>query len=174
MRIAVFVAAGLLALAACKTEEAAAPAPVQMTAEALSHYCLMQIDEHPGPKAQVHLEGWPNPLFFAQVRDALAYVKGPERDAPIAAFYVNDMGAPGATWDAPGTDNWVPGDAAHFVVGAQITGGMGAPEIVPFLDPDAARDFAAQNGGEVLTLDAIAPERVLAPVDMPVGGEKNT
>ena len=51
-------------------------------------------------------------------------------------------------------------------VGADVTGGMGAPEIVPFGDEARARDFAAQKGGRVLTLDGIAPELVLAPVDM--------
>lgn len=156
----------LLALAACKTEEAARPDPVELTAEALSHYCLMQIDEHPGPKAQVHLDGFPEPIFFAQVRDALAYVKGPERDAEIRAFYVNDMSAGGASWEVPGTRNWAEAGAMHYVVGADVTGGMGAPEIVPFGDETRARDFAAQKGGRVLTLDGIAPELVLAPVDM--------
>lgn len=174
MRRPALIAACLIVLAACKTEEAAAPDPVEMTAEALSHFCLMQIDEHPGPKAQVHLEDWPNPLFFAQVRDALAYVKGPERDAPITAFYVNDMGAAGASWEAPGTRNWVSADTALYVVGADVTGGMGAPEVVPFVDPAAARDFAAQMGGHVLTLGEIAPETVLAPVDMAPGAQEGT
>ncbi len=152
-------------LAACKEDTAQAPDPVTMTADALSHFCLMQVDNHPGPKAQIHLKGLPDPIFFAQMRDALAYVKGPERDADILAFYVSDMGA-AVSWETPGTDNWVNADTAAFVVGADVTGGMGAPEIVPFADPAAAQDFAARNGGQVMTLKDIPAATVLAPVDI--------
>ena len=155
----------MLVLAACQEEEARAPDPVTMTSDALGHFCMMQLDQHPGPKAQIHLAGLPDPIFFSQVRDALAYLKGPERDAEIRAVYVSDMGrAP--SWDAPGIDNWTEAATAHFEVGAHVTGGMGAPEIVPFSDAAAARAFAADKGGEVMTLDAIPPETVLAPVDI--------
>jgi len=152
-------------LAACQQDESRAPDPVAMTGEALGHFCMMQLDQHPGPKAQIHLTGLPDPIFFAQVRDALAYVKGPERDADIAAVYVSDMGT-APSWEAPGIDNWTDAATAHFVVGAAVTGGMGAPEIVPFSDAAAARAFADRKGGAVMTLDAIPPETVLAPVDI--------
>jgi len=154
-----------LLLAACREDAARAPDPVTMTGEALGHFCLMQLDQHPGPKAQIHLAGLPDPIFFAQVRDALAYLKGPERDADIAVVYVSDMGA-ATSWDAPGIDNWTDAADAHFVVGADVTGGMGAPEIVPFSEAGAARAFAAREGGTVMSLDAIPPGRVLAPVDI--------
>lgn len=154
-----------LLLAACQEEEARAPGPATMTSDALGHFCMMQLDQHPGPKAQIHLSGLPDPIFFAQVRDALAYVKGPERDGDILAFYVSDMGnAP--SWEAPGRDNWADANAAHFVVGADVTGGMGAPEIVPFADAGAARDFAARKGGQVMRLAEIPAETVLAPVSV--------
>lgn len=157
----------MLALVACQEEEAPAPDPVTMTGEALGHFCMMQLDQHPGPKAQIHLAGLPDPIFFSQVRDALAYLKGPERDAEIAAVYVSDMGrAP--SWEEPGINNWTEAGTAHFVVGAGVTGGMGAPEIVPFSKAAAARAFAAEKGGDVMTLDAIPPETVLAPVDIPL------
>ena len=152
-------------LVACKEEVAVVPDPVSMTSEALSHFCLMQVDQHPGPKAQVHLEGFPEPIFFAQVRDALAYVKGPERDGDILAFYVSDMSA-AQSWEDPGIDNWIDASAAHFVVGADVTGGMGAPEIVPFSEAAGAQDFVGENGGEVMALDQIPAETVLAPVDI--------
>lgn len=155
----------LLLLTACKEEVAEMPDAVPMTADALGHFCLMQLDDHPGPKAQIHLAGLPDPIFFAQVRDALAYVKGSERDADIRAFYVSDMGK-AAGWEVPGIDNWTDAATAHFVVGADVTGGMGAPEIVPFFDLGAARAFAAEKGGSVMLLDAIPPEAVLAPVDI--------
>ena len=154
----------VLLLAACQEDTARAPDPVAMTGEALGRFCMMQLDQHPGPKAQIHLAGLPDPIFFTQVRDALAYFKGPERDADILAFYVSDMGA-ATSWEAPGIDNWTDATTAHFVTGAAVTGGMGAPEIVPFARADAARAFAGREGGEVMTLDAIPSGIVLAPVD---------
>ena len=88
----------VLLLAACRTEPDAPP-PTAMTAESVGHYCQMNLLEHPGPKAQVFLEGSSAPLFFSQVRDAIAYMRAPEQVAPILAVYVNDMGRAGATWE---------------------------------------------------------------------------
>jgi copper chaperone NosL len=159
-------ALALLALTACREELADVPAPVAMTAEAVGHYCQMDLLEHPGPKGQVHLSGMPDPLFFSQVRDAIAYQRMPEQSHSIAAIYVSDMGAPHATWDDPGPANWIAVDAAHFVVGSDIAGGMGAPELVPFSQPDHARAFAARHGGQVLRLADIPDAAVLTPVEL--------
>ena len=158
----------VLALAACREEVAAIPDPVPMTAEAVGHYCQMDLLEHPGPKAQVHLDGAPGmPLFFSQVRDAVAYQRMPEQSHAITAIYVSDM-ARAASWEDPGAENWVRADLAHYVVGAAVPGGMGAPELVPFSTPEAAAAFTARHGGMVLPLAAIADEDVLAPVEMAV------
>lgn len=155
----------ILLLAACKEEIAAIPDPVTLNEDALSHFCQMNVLDHGGPKAQVHLKGMPAPLFFAQVRDAVAYLKGPERDADIVAVYVSDMGV-AQSWEEPGTDNWTKADAAYFVVGAEVKGGMGAPEIVPFARADAAARFVARYGGEALSLAEIPVDLALAPVDL--------
>ncbi len=160
-------------LAACKTEEAALPDPVAMNADALGHYCQMQLISHPGPKAQIYLKGLADPIFFSQVRDALAYVKGPERDAELVAFYVSDMGE-AQSWGHPGDDNWMTASEAEFVVGADVKGGMGAPEIVPFSDSVKAQKFADENGGNLMSLDAIPPETVLSPVEIVLEGEPET
>lgn len=155
----------LMGLAACREEVAQDTAPVELNAQTLGHFCQMNLLEHPGPKAQVHLEGMPGtPLFFSQVRDAIAYARLPEQDGVILAIYVNDMSAPGATWDVPGATNWIPADTAHYVVGSKAEGGMGAPELVPFGDPEKAAAFAADNGGTVMALAAIPDEAVIAPV----------
>ncbi|MBK6466339.1 MAG: nitrous oxide reductase accessory protein NosL [Rhodobacter sp.] len=160
-----------LALAACK-EETQDISPVALTFEAVGHYCQMDILEHPGPKAQVHLEGFPGtPLYFSQVRDAVAYARLPEQDGVILAIYVNDMGAPGATWDDPGAMNWIPADTAHYVVGAAVEGGMGAPELVPFADLDHAAAFAREKGGAVMALSAVPDSAVIAPVALPGDGD---
>ncbi len=156
----------VLLLAACK-EDAQDLSPVALTEAAVGHYCQMNVLEHPGPKAQVHLDGFPEkPLFFTQVRDAIAYSRLPEQDGVILAIYVNDMGADGATWEDPGEANWIPAASAHYVVGSSVEGGMGAPELVPFSDLAAASDFAAGRGGTVMSLSEVPDSAVIAPVTM--------
>lgn len=157
--------AALLLLSACRQEAAQNTTPQDMTPETLGHYCQMNLLEHPGPKAQVFLEGNAAPLFFSQVRDALAYMRGPEQVAPILVLYVNDMGAAGATWDRPGDGNWIAATEAFYVVGSARMGGMGAPETVPFSSKERAEAFALAEGGHVLTLNDITDDMVLAPVE---------
>ncbi|WYK07100.1 nitrous oxide reductase accessory protein NosL (plasmid) [Cereibacter sphaeroides f. sp. denitrificans] len=157
------LALALLLLAACR-EETARPDPVALTPEAVGHYCQMNLLEHPGPKAQVHLDFGP-PLFFSQVRDALAYQRMPEQSAAILAVYVNDMGAPGASWQTPGALNWIPAEGASYVEGSDAAGGMGAPELVPFAEAAEAEAFAARHGGRVVTLDEVPDEALLAPAE---------
>jgi copper chaperone NosL len=163
------IVAGLLLLAACKEEVAQSTTPQDMTPETLGHYCQMNLLEHPGPKAQVFLEGNAAPLFFSQVRDAIAYMRGPEQVAPILAVYVNDMGKAGAIWDRPGDGNWIVADKAFYVLGSARAGGMGAPEAVPFSSRERAEDFVRAEGGRVLTLADITNDMVLAPVDAGAG-----
>ena len=152
-------------LAACKEDLVEAPDPVPLTEEAVSFFCQMDVLEHGGPKAQVHLEGMPAPLFFAQVRDGVAYLKSPERDARVVAVYVSDMAA-AMSWDDPGTTNWIDAETAFFVIESGIAGGMGAPEVVPFAEAVAAEDFAAREGGRIVRLGDIPDAAVLGPVDL--------
>jgi copper chaperone NosL len=140
--------------------------PVTLNPQAVGHYCQMELLEHEGPKGQAHLAGLPGaPIFFSQVRDAVAYMRMPEQSHAILAVWVNDMGANGATWAKPGVDNWIKAQDATYVVGAAVKGGMGAPELVPFSDPARARAFATANGGTVMAFDQIPDDAVLAPVD---------
>jgi copper chaperone NosL len=112
----------------------------------------------------VHLDGLPGmPLFFSQVRDAVAYARLPEQSHPILAIWVNDMGAPGATWADPGVSNWIDAKRAHYVVGSTLSGGMGATELVPFLRVEDAAAFAERHGGRVMGLEAIPDAEVVAP-----------
>ncbi len=155
----------LVAIAACKEEVVEAPDPVDLTPDALSFFCQMNIAEHGGPKGQIHLEGYPTPLFFAQVRDMVAYLKSPERDARITAVYVSDMSV-APSWRQPGISNWIDAEGASFVVGANVAGGMGAREVVPFGDPAAAQGFIEEYGGTALPLSDIPDTEVLGPVDL--------
>jgi copper chaperone NosL len=163
-------------LASCRDDTSAGmPDPVNITAESTAHFCGMNLVEMPGPKAQVLLEGIvkgvPEPFFFAQVRDGVAYLKQPERTARILAFYVTDI-ARAKSWDAPGPDNWIDGRKAFFVVGAAVKGGMGAPELAPFAKRSDAEKFAHEKGGVVMTLDAIPDDAVLGAVAHPAGNSK--
>lgn len=161
----VLLVAMLALLTACKEEAVQSTVPQDMNAQTLGHYCQMNLLEHPGPKAQVFLEGYPAPLFFSQVRDAIAYMRGPEQVAPILAVYVNDMGRTGATWEQPGADNWIPADKAFYVVGSARAGGMGAPETIPFSSRERAEAFAAAEGGRLLVFAEISDDMVLTPVE---------
>lgn len=155
----------LMLLSACREEAAQDVTALDLTPETTGFYCQMNLLEHPGPKAQAHLEGMPGmPLFFSQVRDGIAFTRMPEKLAPLLVLYVNDMGRQGATWEEPGPGNWIRADDAWYVLGSGRQGGMGAPETVPFADEAAARAFAAAEGGEVMRLDAIPDAAVIAPV----------
>jgi copper chaperone NosL len=153
-------------LAACSDEAPiAVPQPITMTPDAVGHYCQMNVLDHDGPKAQVHLAGIGEPLWFSQVRDAFVFDRLPEETAEVAVIYVNDMGA-APSWEDPGVDNWIAADKALYVVGSSRRGGMGAPEFMPFADATAANRFAAAYGGEVVAYADITDEAVLAPVDV--------
>ena len=164
LRLALFMAS-LALLSACQKEASQNVTPQDLTPESLGHYCQMNLLEHPGPKAQVFLKDNPAPLFFSQVRDAIAYARTPEQVAPIVAVYVNDMGAAGATWDQPGDGNWIAAEQAFYVVGSARQGGMGAPETVPFSNRALAEAFIRVEGGDVLTLADITDDMVLKPVE---------
>ncbi|WP_323005662.1 nitrous oxide reductase accessory protein NosL [Pseudorhodobacter sp.] len=162
----------VLLLAACQEEVAQDVSAVALTETSAGHYCQMNLLEHDGPKAQIHLAGLPGaPLFFSQVRDAVAYMRMPEQSHAILATWVNDMAAPGASWEHPGADNWLDAEQAFFVVGSTIVGGMGAPEIVPFSTRIAADAFVKTNGGEVMRLADIPDSAALAPVDTPTSAQ---
>ena len=174
MRLLVTTLLVVLALAGCKENDAesAAPDPIPLTADATGHFCQMNILEHEGPKGQIHLAGYPMPLWFSQVRDGLAYVKSPEQNAEILVFYVNDMGE-ARDWATPGIDNWIDANHAYFVVGSDAVGGMGAPEMVPFSSQDTAKEFAHTHGGEVMRLDDIPLDLLLAPIEIDTAALEN-
>jgi copper chaperone NosL len=171
MRPGLMILAAAFALAGCRDDASTErPGAIVMSEDALGHYCQMALAEHPGPKAQVHLRDVAAPLFFAQVRDAIAYQRMPEQSHAIAAIYVSDMGQ-AESWEQPGSGNWIALEQAHFVVGSSAVGGMGAAELVPFSTVNDAESFAAGRGGHVVTLDAIADSDVLAPAAS--GGEED-
>lgn len=162
-------------LVACKDDETAQNLPdaLALTEDAAGHYCQMVILEHEGPKAQVHLDGYPAPLWFSQVRDGLAYILSPEQSAEILVLYVNDMGV-AKSWAEPGADNWINANDAFYVVGSDVVGGMGAPEITPFGALAQANEFVSIHGGNVMQLNEISVETVLSPVEFDLSALENS
>lgn len=160
------LAATLMLATACSQEqEVAAPAAFALTEEAIGRYCGMNVLEHDGPKGQVILTRIPEPIWFSSARDAVAFTMLPEEPKNIAAIYVSDMGV-AASWESPGAENWIDARAAFYVIGSTRMGGMGAAETVPFSTEAAARDFAAQHGGEIVAFADIPTDYVLG------GGEE--
>ncbi len=146
-------------LAACEKNQAIETPPAQrLTREATGYYCLMTVLNHNGPKGQIMLTDKPQALWFTSVRDTIAFTLSPEEPKNIAAIYVNDMS--NAEWDNPGEDNWIDARKAWYVLDSKQTGGMGAPETVPFSTEKAARSFAGEHGGEVYRFDTIPPAYV--------------
>ena len=156
-----------LSVSACNEQQAeiALPNPVALTEEAVGHYCNMTIVEHTGPKAQIHLAGNPNPIWFSQVRDGIAFIKSPEEHDDYVAVYVNDMGK-ATDWDFPADDTWIDANLAWFVIGSRITGGMGAPEVIPFGSEESASAFVTENGGAMVRLADIPDAYVLGPTGL--------
>ena len=160
-KIALF--AVLLALSGCNQKDAqtAPPAPLEITSEAVAHFCGMGLYEHAGPKGQIFVADRKDPYWFASVRDALAFTKLPEEPKNTVAIYVNDMGK-AANWDRPEPGTWIDAKRAWYVIGSSWLGGMDANEAVPFGDKSKARDFAAQNGGRIVRFEEIPDDYVFS------------
>lgn len=167
MRIRFLLPVAACLLAGCSQDKGTTVTPdaIAMTEEAVGHYCQMMVLEHEGPKAQIHLADLDHPIWFSQVRDAVAYLRLPEETDEVTAVYVNDMDkAP--DWSDPGIDNWIAADDAFFVIGSGMRGGMGAPEAIPFGTRAGADGYAAEHGGRVVGLGDIPDDYVLGPVDI--------
>lgn len=128
-----------------------------LTRDANGYYCLMTVEYHKGPKGQIILSD-NKVLWFTSVRDTIAFTLSPEEPKNIAAIYVNDMSK--AEWDNPGADNWIDAKKAWYVLGSNKTGGMDAPEAVPFGNKVSAQQFAKDNGGKVKFYDVIPKEYI--------------
>ena len=159
----------LLLLAACKHDEVAdaLPPPREVTDASTAQFCGMTLTEHAGPKAQIFIQGLPDPYWFATVRDAFAFVLLPEMPKAISAIYVNDM-ARAKNWDQPEPGMWVEAHQASYVIGSRRRSGMGTDEAIPFSVAAAARSFADGNGGRVVSFADMPNDYILtAPPGKP-------
>lgn len=157
-------------VAGCNGQSASAPpAPSTLTADAVGHNCQMYILDHDGPKAQIHLKGADAPLWFAEIVDAVSYMRDKEQVDDITAIYVSDM-AKAKTWNEPGNDNWIAADKASYVIGSHRLGGMGTPDAIPFGDREAAAAFVKKAGGKVVALADIPDDYLKQQAQMGMSG----
>ena len=165
-RLVITILAALLLHACGEPEhEAVAPAPGELSREAIGYYCNMIVIDHHGPKGQVFISGRDEPIWFTSVRDTITFTLLPEEPKNIAAIYVNDMGR--ASWNQPEPDTWIDARQASYVIGSDKVGGMGAPEAVPFADRSAAEAFASRYGGKVVAFDEVPRDYLLTAVPVP-------
>ncbi len=173
LRAPLLMVALLLPFSACKQEraETAPPPPATLTADAVGHYCGMTLADHPGPKGQILVTGREQPIWLSSVRDTFAFTMLPEEPKEISAIYVTDVGtAPDPT--APDLTRWVEARRAWYVLGSRLSGGMGEAEPYPFAEEEAARAFAAANGGTVQRFADVHEDRILAPPAAMAEGEQ--
>jgi len=152
----------VLLLAGCHDDSRSAqlPSPQAITSSAVAQFCGMNLTEHEGPKGQIFLRGDSKPIWFASVRDAVAYAMLPEMPKNIAVIYVTDM-ARTTEWDHPLNGPWVNASKAVFIIGSKRRGGMGAAEAVPFSDPAVAQNFVKTYGGRIVDFAHIPQSYVL-------------
>jgi len=145
-----------------------APAPQALSSDALGYYCNMLVVNHDGPKGQIHVGDIAQPLWFASVRDTLAFTHLPGEPKNLAAIYVNDMTgvSPGdQTWKQPSDGTWIDARHAWYVLDAPVKGGMGSPEPVPFKTEETANTFAARFGGRVVAFANVVADDVIGTAD---------
>ncbi len=151
-------------LTACeKDQPVTMPSAQTLTREANGYYCLMTVLNHNGPKGQIILSDKKQALWFTSVRDTIAFTLSAEEPKNIVAIYVNDM--TNADWDNPGVDNWIDARNAWYVLGSEVSGGMGAPEAVPFSTKEKAELFAKEKGGAVYAFSSIPKEYIIGSLN---------
>lgn len=160
------LAALFLVLAGCSSqnESAVKPEPWPITADAVGHYCSMDLIEHDGPKGQVFIRGRSDPLWFSTIRQVLAYTIMPDSPRGLDAIYVTDM-AIVKNMRQPEPESWMDARDAYYVTESKLPGGMGGEDPLPFSDLGKAEQFVADYGGKILTFDQI-PEDYILHYDM--------
>jgi copper chaperone NosL len=166
---------GAVLLAGCNDQAVKAPAPLEPTAESVSHFCGMQLAEHAGPKGQIFLKGRATPVWFSSVGETVAFTMLPDEPAGVVAIYVNDMGK-AKNWDRPEPDTWVEARRAWYVLGSDKRGSAGMGDIrrepIPFGEETAAHRFQAAHGGRILRFSEIPKDDILGSgADAESGGD---
>jgi len=146
------------ALGACgKSETTTDVAPIEITQSTSCTLDGMLLADYPGPKAQIHYAGQPDPEFFCDTVEMFNVYLKPEQVRAVRGLFVQDMGK--TDWEQP-QDHWIDAKSAFYVHGSKRRGSMG-PTIGSFaLEADAAK-FAAEYGGKVYRFTEITPDMVV-------------
>lgn len=114
----------------------------------------MLLADYPGPKAQIHYSGTPQPDWFCDTLEMFSVYLNPEQARRVTALFVQDMGK--ADWDKP-VGNWIDARQAFYVFGSKRLGSMG-PTAASFSSEADAQAFAAQHGGKVVKFGEVTPD----------------
>jgi nitrous oxide reductase accessory protein NosL len=165
----------LAAVAGCSSGGSApTPDPVAVSDGAQCDACGMVVTENPGPTGEIfYREDRPTahdgPARFDSLRGCLFpyYFEHERRDWEALAVYVTDYSAVDYSLTTAESKTFVSRHAdadsftdareAHFVVGGEAYGAMGA-DLVPFSVESDATAFADEHGGRVLAFDEVTPE----------------
>lgn len=160
--IAPAITALFIALSGCSSqnEPAVKPDPRPITAEAVGHYCSMNLIEHDGPKGQIFVRGRSDPLWFSTIRQTLAYTIMPDSPKGLDVIYVTDM-AVVQNMRQPEPGSWMDARDAYYVTESSFAGGMGSEDPLPFSDLEKAKAFTTAHGGKILTFNEIPEDYIL-------------
>lgn len=152
-----------LLLVACGDDSAktAVPAAQMLSDSSIGHYCMMNLNEHTGPKAQLYVKSRADkPYWFSTVKQMFMFRQLPEEPKDIIAMYVTDM-AKVTDWSKANADSdWIDATKAYYVIKSPFVGGMGAEDALPFSDKAKAEAFVAEHGGEITTFDAMPEDYI--------------
>ncbi len=149
-------------LVACGPEDEARVAqPKPLTAGAAGFFRRMDVQEHPGAKAQLFVADREGALWFPSVRDLFTYLRLPDVIGRMVGARVSDTARLGPGGDVPDYAE-VDAPAAFSVLDSGYEGGMGRSEAVPFREETAARAFIAREGGRLARFDDIDAAWVFA------------
>jgi copper chaperone NosL len=145
-------------LAGCESRETAAAsiAPVEIGRGTSCSLDGMLLADYPGPKAQLHVDGRAEPMFFCDTVELFSTLLSGEQALAVRAVHVQDMGR--AEWEEP-KGHWIDARGAFFVVGGRRHGSMG-PTIASFARDEDARRFTGDFGGRVLRFAEIKADMV--------------
>jgi len=150
--VVLLLAATLLAACGKSTDKAAAPVEI-----ARDSYCAldgMLLGDYPGPKAQIHYAGQPEPELFCDTMEMFSLLLKPEQARKVTAVYVQDLDK--TSWEAP-KGAWTDAKTAFYVVGSKKRAAMG-PTFPSFGTREGAQKFAATEGGKVYPFAEITPD----------------
>ena len=141
-------------MAACGKTPDNTVTPVEITKDSYCSLDGMLLGDYPGPKAQIHYAGQPEPELFCDTTEMFSLLLKPEQARKVTAAYVQDLDK--TSWDAP-KGAWTDAKTAFYVVGSKKRGAMG-PTIPSFGTREGAQKFADSEGGKVYPFAEITPD----------------